>query len=270
MIEYPPEPFESQRFIKIAKALGNRTPKQVASRVQKFFQKLYTAGLPVPGRLPKANKIRIPKNKNSKILKSIRPTTFFPADIVPVRMMENDDDDSILTPSMHHRIFATDRTNTEDKNDNDGLLTQLVVVSQESEDEIIKLSEDDKILRLLKRVKADIETQNRPESSHENFRCDSCFSEPIIGTRWHCNSCTASIDFCSDCVVDQLMNSNKRHSLDHVFIGIRQQPVELTRKFLDYNYSSSNNPSASNSRFQSEASDDSGEEQPSHLQTDTD
>lgn len=69
------------------------------------------------------------------------------------------------------------------------------------------------------------------------------------------------------------MNPVKRHNLDHIFIGIRQHPVELTRKFINYSYSSSNNPSASNSRFQSEASgEESGEELPStsNQQTDTD
>lgn len=47
---YPPEQVEMERFRKIAKALGNRTPLQVQSRVQKYFIKLQKAGLPVPGR----------------------------------------------------------------------------------------------------------------------------------------------------------------------------------------------------------------------------
>lgn len=70
---YPPEPIEIRRFKKIAAALGigsaiffmifscnrytcfagNRTTKQVCSRVQKYFLKLYKAGLPIPGRIPK-------------------------------------------------------------------------------------------------------------------------------------------------------------------------------------------------------------------------
>ncbi len=41
---------EMERFRKIARALGNRTPLQVQSRVQKYFIKLQKAGLPVPGR----------------------------------------------------------------------------------------------------------------------------------------------------------------------------------------------------------------------------
>lgn len=47
---YPPEQVEMERFRKIARALGNRTPLQVQSRVQKYFIKLQKAGLPVPGR----------------------------------------------------------------------------------------------------------------------------------------------------------------------------------------------------------------------------
>jgi hypothetical protein len=50
LVVYPPEHTEMERFRKIAKALGNRTPLQVQSRVQKYFIKLQKAGLPVPGR----------------------------------------------------------------------------------------------------------------------------------------------------------------------------------------------------------------------------
>lgn len=53
LVTYPPEPVEMRRFAKIAKALGNRSTKQVCSRVQKYFIKLHKAGLPIPGRIPK-------------------------------------------------------------------------------------------------------------------------------------------------------------------------------------------------------------------------
>ena len=46
------EEVEARRWEKVAKALGNRTAQQVASRVQKYFIKLTKAGLPVPGRIP--------------------------------------------------------------------------------------------------------------------------------------------------------------------------------------------------------------------------
>lgn len=48
---YPDEPVQAQRFNKISAALGTRTPRQVASRVQKYFIKLAKNGLPVPGRI---------------------------------------------------------------------------------------------------------------------------------------------------------------------------------------------------------------------------
>lgn len=54
LIEYPPEDVELQRFRKIANALGNRTVQQVSSRVQKYFLKLHSMGLPIPGRIPKS------------------------------------------------------------------------------------------------------------------------------------------------------------------------------------------------------------------------
>ncbi|KAF9217645.1 seryl-tRNA synthetase [Podila verticillata] len=49
--EYPDEPVAAQRFQKISLAMGTRTPKQVASRVQKYFIKLVKAGLEAPGRM---------------------------------------------------------------------------------------------------------------------------------------------------------------------------------------------------------------------------
>ena len=42
---------QAQRYNKISKALGTRSAKQVASRVQKYCIKLAKLGLPVPGRV---------------------------------------------------------------------------------------------------------------------------------------------------------------------------------------------------------------------------
>ncbi|KAI8072834.1 hypothetical protein BC940DRAFT_316297 [Gongronella butleri] len=61
---YPDEPVQNQRFIKISKALGTRTPKQVGSRIQKYFIKLAKMGLPVPGRYT------IPPTKESSSVSS--------------------------------------------------------------------------------------------------------------------------------------------------------------------------------------------------------
>eukprot|EP01130_Rhizamoeba_saxonica_P009414 TRINITY_DN3825_c0_g1_i1.p1 TRINITY_DN3825_c0_g1~~TRINITY_DN3825_c0_g1_i1.p1 ORF type:complete len:358 (+),score=64.11 TRINITY_DN3825_c0_g1_i1:255-1328(+) len=63
---YPDETIASHRWEKIARALGNRTPKQVASRVQKYFIKLAKAGLPVPGKPPNLQYYTKTKKENSE------------------------------------------------------------------------------------------------------------------------------------------------------------------------------------------------------------
>lgn len=63
--EYPDEPVAAQRFQKISAAMGTRTPKQVASRVQKYFIKLVKAGLEAPGRMNYSLETSKPKSKAS-------------------------------------------------------------------------------------------------------------------------------------------------------------------------------------------------------------
>ncbi|XP_014291707.1 ZZ-type zinc finger-containing protein 3 [Halyomorpha halys] len=79
LVEYPPEPIESRRFEKIAKALGNRTPQQVCSRVQKYYKKLAKAGI-------RNKEVRKTSRKKTDALNVhkrhkhylYRPSTFFP------------------------------------------------------------------------------------------------------------------------------------------------------------------------------------------------
>lgn len=60
---------------------GNRTPKQVSSRVQKYFIKLLRAGLPIPGRGPKI-KLDVKKGLTHKHQRNnhflFKRSTFFP------------------------------------------------------------------------------------------------------------------------------------------------------------------------------------------------
>lgn len=93
---YPEEPSEAQRYKKIAKALGTRTPLQVMSRIQKYFAKLAQAGLPIPGRRPKG----IGRDKKSKLYKK---STFFPQLHVPVTM-----EDPFETGETHDSISSFD------------------------------------------------------------------------------------------------------------------------------------------------------------------
>ncbi|XP_067386773.1 ZZ-type zinc finger-containing protein 3-like isoform X1 [Emydura macquarii macquarii] len=94
LLKYPPEEVESRRWQKIADELGNRTAKQVASRVQKYFIKLTKAGIPVPGRTPNlylyskksSSRRQHPLNKHL-----FKPSTFMTSHEPPVYMDEDDD-----------------------------------------------------------------------------------------------------------------------------------------------------------------------------------
>lgn len=241
LIDYPPEAIESQRFVKIAQALGNRTAKQVASRVQKFFQKLHSAGLPIPGRLPKTQRHRQPKAKQH-LRQLIKPSTFFPAHVPnSLAMKDGDDDFEFFSPKMSLKYHEQ-----HDEENRNNLTFHMVLVSHDQEDNE-KLSADERRLQLLKRIKFDKELINRPTSLHQGFRCIKCDEYPIEETRWHCSSCEInSIDFCSDCFITQLLSSNP-HPMQHTFTGFRQQFTELkSRDFED---------SKNNSQLQSEDSE---------------
>ena len=245
LIEYPPEAIESQRFVKIAQALGNRTAKQVASRVQKFFQKLHSAGLPIPGRLPKTQRHRQPKAKQH-LRQLIKPSTFFPAHVPnSLTMKDGDDDFEFFSPKMSLKYHEQ-----HDEEERNNLTTQMVIVSPDQEDND-KLTADERRLQLLKRVKSDKELTDRPASLHQGFRCNKCEEYPVEGTRWHCSSCELnSIDFCTDCFIAQLLSSNP-HPIQHTFTGFRQQFTELKLNEFD----DTKNYSTTNSQLQSEDSE---------------
>ncbi|XP_022643574.1 ZZ-type zinc finger-containing protein 3-like isoform X2 [Varroa jacobsoni] len=88
LIKFPPEAVEAQRWRKIAAALGNRTIKQVASRVQKYFIKLAKAGLEVPGRVPNIPKSSRKVRRVQSTLKTqaFYLSTFFPQHASPITM----------------------------------------------------------------------------------------------------------------------------------------------------------------------------------------
>lgn len=212
LIEYPPEPIEMRRFAKIARALGNRTTKQVASRVQKFFKKLHSAGMPIPGRLPKSGRYDTYLRSYRMFRNQIRNSTFFPAQDVPVIMPEDDDGG----PSGCLPLDSNFQLK--------GQSTSCVTVDQESDEEA-PTTDELKILKLIERIKLDKERFkriNRSLSEHFGYKCDVCNEEPIFGTRWHCVTCNqTSVDYCSDCLVTQVLDPRKRHPISHRFVGIR-------------------------------------------------
>lgn len=236
-----------RRFAKIAKALGNRTPRQVASRLQKYFQKLHAAGLPVPGRIPRNARSYASSRKNRMYKHMARPTTFFPSNYVPVNITEDDDNHAHSLDPNYYRNGCNAGKYNEIEMDN-------MVVVDEPSDNVPSSNASTKLAEIIKRVMNDKQREYTDEtliSEHTGFKviklyyncfcsvlnlmerwklisffcfhfqCDYCDEEPITGTRWHCITCeNESTDFCSDCFVTQAQEEN-HHSFDHVFIGYR-------------------------------------------------
>ncbi|XP_039212581.1 ZZ-type zinc finger-containing protein 3 isoform X1 [Crotalus tigris] len=224
LLKYPPEEIESRRWQKIADELGNRTAKQVASRVQKYFIKLTKAGIPVPGRTPNlylyskksSNRRQHPLNKHL-----FKPSTFMTSHEPPV-FMDEDDDRSCF----HSHIAST-------------------VEEEPSDEESIpiayrELPEYKELLKFKKLRKQKMQ-QMHAESGfvqHIGFKCDNCGTDPIQGIRWHCQDCPAelSLDFCDSC--SDCLHETDIHKENH-----RLEPIYRAEMFLDRDYCMSQGPS---------------------------
>ncbi|GLV46641.1 Ada2a-containing complex component 1 [Carabus blaptoides fortunei] len=208
LIKFPPEAIEMRRYKKVAEALGNRTVKQVMSRVQKYFLKLHNAGLPIPGRIPKtADKKRKYNHRHQRHNAYLyKPTTFFPDMEVPVFMSENDDD--LPGPSVAPPDQSTEQANMNK------------VKVEKKDDTRLKID----LLRKVKMVKE--KEKNTEPFAHIGYKCDICNEDPIIGSRWHCFDCKQdSIDFCTDCLVSQL-DSPVCHPLVHHLMPLQNDQTD--------------------------------------------
>lgn len=217
LIVYPPEAIEFRRFKKIAAALGNRTVKQVSSRIQKYFLKLYKAGLPVPGRIPKyAERVKKSKLHNHQRYNHFlfKPSTFFPQLDIPVVMNESEPIPGPSTNSSSHSSLLN------------YLLPESTVPGQTLDNRL--KSDLDVKLSILRKVKQEKLKENSFASNYQHFdyKCDYCDEEPITGVRWHCKSCVSdSIDFCSDCIIAQMYSENP-HPLSHELTPVKYDNTE--------------------------------------------
>ncbi|XP_043376746.1 ZZ-type zinc finger-containing protein 3 isoform X5 [Chelonia mydas] len=217
LLKYPPEEVESRRWQKIADELGNRTAKQVASRVQKYFIKLTKAGIPVPGRTPNlylyskksSSRRQHPLNKHL-----FKPSTFMTSHEPPVYMDEDDDRSSFQS---HMDAAAEEEVSDEES---------IPIAYRE-------LPEYKELLELKKLKKQKLQ-QMHAESGfvqHVGFKCDNCGTEPIQGIRWHCQDCPQemSLDFCDSC--SDCLHETEIHKEDH-----QLQPIYRAETFLDRDY----------------------------------
>lgn len=217
LFKFPPEEVESRRWQKIADCLGNRTAKQVASRVQKYFIKLTKAGIPVPGRTP--NLYLYSKKSSSKRQHPLnrhlfRPSTFMTSHEPPVYM---DEDSQSSFQSRDLDAAAEDDVSDEEN---------IPLACRESAEY--------KELLALKRLRKKKLLQLNAEGGfvhHVGFKCDNCGTEPIQGIRWHCQDCPSdmAVDFCDSC--SDCLYETGSHKEDH-----HLEPVYRAETFLDRDY----------------------------------
>ena len=198
LIKYPEERIEMHRFSKIAKALGNRTAKQVSSRVQKYFQKLHSAGMPIPGRIPKNRRAGHAKSRHY-----YRPSTFFPSHNVPVHMSE---DDFLLQDLHMPTSMEKARSNSIDT------ITDVKTEPLTSEAQQQMIS----ILKIIKQDKLTTPEGYNPDPMAA--KCEACQFAAVSRLRWRCNTCYCSLNLCSDCLVHQLVTHKFEH-LSHDVIA---------------------------------------------------
>ncbi|XP_029971291.1 ZZ-type zinc finger-containing protein 3-like isoform X2 [Salarias fasciatus] len=216
LVKFPPEEVESRRWQKIADELGNRTAKQVASRVQKYFIKLTKAGIPVPGRTP--NLCMYTKKASSKRQHHLnkhlyRPSTFLTSYEPPVYMDEDDE---------RAAYFNSAQDPSADESDEESIPPELRNLPEYKE-----LLE----LKRLKKHKLQEIQEDKAAVRHVGFKCDVCGMEPIQGVRWHCQDCPPnnSVDFCSSC--SDCLFKTETHKPSH-----QLEPVQQAEPFLDRDY----------------------------------
>ncbi|KAL6104119.1 zzz3 [Pungitius sinensis] len=226
LVKFPPEEVESRRWQKIADELGNRTAKQVASRVQKYFIKLTKAGIPVPGRTP--NLCMYTKKASSKrqhhLNKHLYRASTFLTSYEPPVYMDEDDERSAYYSSMQDP--------SADDSDEEAIPMGLRNLPEYKE--LLELK------RLKKQTLQEIH-EDKPGMRHVGYKCDICGMEPIQGVRWHCQDCPQdnSVDFCSNC--SDCLLKTETHKPDHHLEPVHQQDTFLDRDYClpqsaGYNY----------------------------------
>ncbi|XP_017041400.1 ZZ-type zinc finger-containing protein 3 [Drosophila ficusphila] len=209
LIQYPPEEVEMRRFAKIAKALGNRTPQQVFSRVQKYFQKLHDAGMPVPGRIPKHRRAGLSKPKVH-----LKRSTFFPAQNISLQMPEDDfslDDMQVLSPA-NEMILPSASLQIKHEPKSEAELADPEQDSEANRKQDLRL----KLLTAIHDEKQQIENGYEPDLLAP--KCAECEEASVTRTQWRCNSCYCHLNLCGDCLASQLIEERFEHLSHEVVV----------------------------------------------------
>ncbi|KAF9413545.1 seryl-tRNA synthetase [Podila epigama] len=196
---YPDEPVAAQRFQKISLAMGTRTPKQVASRVQKYFIKLVKAGLEAPGRMNYSLEPTKPKAKGASPVAKTKKRKEPPAasEGAPsatakgkavVRGKKKDDTAPAVVKKPKPKASV-------------GRISGAQYLYYSGTPSVYMSEEDDED-SVQDMMAASTNTHGADGiTSHIGFACDSCGVDPILGTRYSCVDCEVlgGVDLCGPC-----------------------------------------------------------------------
>lgn len=231
LVKYPPEEVEAKRWQKVATALGNRTPQQVASRVQKYFIKLAKAGLPVPGRVPNLSAhLKRGSHRHQRYNRLYYPSSTFMQSYEPPVYMNEEDDllDAFHADSTADSYTASDdRSSVQENSDDDGVPENLQDTPEYRELVELKQLRDEHLQSL-----------DPSFVQHTDFKCDKCGCEPIVGTRWHCVDCPqdTSLDFCDSCADNLGSFETSLHNSSHRIRPVKKALNRTSQKMQDEDY----------------------------------
>ncbi|GAB5591612.1 hypothetical protein Unana1_06512 [Umbelopsis nana] len=214
---YPDEPVQAQRFNKISAALGTRTPRQVGSRVQKYFIKLAKNGLPVPGRitippssLPKSQRPN-PKPKSRTDFKKPNPKA------------RSETDSVVRTSGTSYNVHLPGSTSSVRVSGARYITATPAasVMMTDHEFDTSSLVGSNAYPSLGQQGLTQPSVNEKGEAIHYGFACDACGDEPIIGIRYKCAQCDISeeVDLCEKCHSKGTF-SNDHHPSSHSFEAI--------------------------------------------------
>ncbi|KAG0283214.1 ZZ-type zinc finger-containing protein 3 [Linnemannia gamsii] len=252
--EYPDEPVAAQRFQKISAAMGTRTPKQVASRVQKYFIKLVKAGLEAPGRMNYSLETSKAKTKGTPPTAKGKKRKDGPGgEAAPKgkagRPRKKDAGETGASGSGGSATGGGGAGGSTKKQKPKSLLgsgsgrtsgTQYLHYS--SVPTVYMSEEDDEdsvqdMLAASHTVASSV--HDGGIASHIGFSCDSCGVDPILGIRYSCIDCEelGGTDLCGPCYNSGVYH-NELHLLSHRFHSIESSEVP------SYNHSQSYRPAS--------------------------
>ncbi|KAJ2159301.1 hypothetical protein GGF46_003137 [Coemansia sp. RSA 552] len=248
LLEYPDEEVANNRWRKISEAMGTRTMRQVASRVQKYFLKLAKAGLPVPGRVPDttnwsswAPRIPEPTPKRRGPGRPPGSGRGKRKDAVDFTSSEEDEEASINEDAMMDLdregtnspppTMAFDRKGKQADRSSDVFVGTDELSLAGLEDNSWAVPADPmgaSTSAAAQRPQVQSSALRSAKAVHLGYRCSSCLAEPIVGIRWQCTDCQSTaqpVDLCDECREDGLFETEE-HNEAHSFVAWREAEME--------------------------------------------